>query len=320
MNFKTVLLAMLTIASLTVSGSPSTYQVAKKIPLPGEGGWDYLTVDENARRVYVSHATQVVVLDADSLEVVGSISSLAGVHGIALAPEFGRGFITSGQSGTVAVFDLKTLQKTAEVKVGKKPDAIVYDPATKRVFAMNGDSESSTAINAADNKVLGTVALGGGPESTVADGKGNVFVNLEDKSELLRIDAQTLQVKDRWPVAPCQAPSSLAFDAANARLFLGCRSKVLAVVDSQTGKVVASYPIGEKVDASAFDPETKIIYSSTGDGHVYRFHQDSPDSYSALELISTASGSKTMNIDRKTQRLFVPAREGTKVSVWVLQP
>jgi YVTN family beta-propeller protein len=320
MNFKTVLLAMLTIASLTVSGSPSTHQVAKKIPLPGEGGWDYLTVDESARRVYVSHATQVVVLDADSLEVVGSIAGLAGVHGIALAPEFGRGFITSGQSGTVAVFDLKTLQKTAEVTVGKKPDAIVYDPATKRVFAMNGDSESSTAINASDNKVLGTVALGGGPESTVADGKGNVFVNLEDKSELLRIDAQTLQVKDRWPVAPCQAPSSLAFDAANARLFLGCRSKVLAVVDSQTGKVVASYPIGEKVDASAFDPETKIIYSSTGDGHVYRFHQDSPDSYSALELISTASGSKTMNIDRKTQRLFVPAREGTKVSVWVLQP
>ncbi len=185
---------------------------------------------------------------------------------------------------------------------------------------MNGDSESSTAIDASNNKVLGTVALGGGPESTVADGKGNVFVNLEDKSELLRIDAQTLQVKDRWPVAPCQAPSSMAFDETNARLFLGCRSKVLAVVDSHTGKVVASYPIGEKVDASAFDPATKIIYSSTGDGHVYRFHQDSADSYSALELISTAPGSKTMNIDRKTQRLFVPAREGTKVSVWVLQP
>jgi YVTN family beta-propeller protein len=320
MSFKPVLLAVLTIAALTAGASPSPYEVAKKIPLPGEGGWDYLTVDESARRVYVSHATQVVVLDADSLEVVGSIPGLAGVHGIALAPEFNKGFITSGQSASVAVFDLKTLQKTAEIKVGKKPDAIVYDPATKRVFAMNGDSESSTAIDASNNKVLGTVALGGGPESTVADGKGNVFVNLEDKSELLRIDAQALQVKDRWPVAPCQAPSSMAFDEANARLFLGCRSKVLAVVDSHTGRVVASYPIGEKVDASAFDPTTKVIYSSTGDGHVYRFHQDSPDSYSALELISTAPGSKTMNIDRKTQRLFVPAREGTKISVWVLQP
>jgi YVTN family beta-propeller protein len=320
MNCKSLLTAILAIVCSTTSASQSPCEVATKIPLPGEGGWDYLTVDESARRVYVSHATQVVVLDADSLEIVGSISGLSGVHGIALAPEFGRGFITSGQSSTVAVFDLKTLQKTAEVRVGKKPDAIVYDPATKRVFAMNGDSESSTVINASDNKVLGTVPLGGGPEATVADGKGNVFVNLEDKSELLRIDAHTLQVKDRWPVIPCQAPSSMAFDESNVRLFLGCRNRTLAIVDGHTGKVVASYPIGEKVDASAFDPATRIIYSSTGDGHVYRFHQDSPDSYSAMELISTAPGSKTMNIDRKTQRLFVPAREGTKISLWVIQP
>ena len=195
----------------------------------------------------------------------------------------------------------------------------MYDPFTKRVFAMNGDSESSTAIIAADNTVLGTVTLGGGPEFTVADGKGNVFVNLEDKSELLRIDAKSLQVKDRWPVAPCQAPSSLAFDGANSRLFLGCRSHVLAVVDSQNGKVIGTYPIGDKVDASAFDAATKIIFSSTGDGHVYRFHQDSPDTYSALELISTSPGSKTMNIDGKTHRLFVPAREGTAISLWVFQ-
>ncbi len=245
---------------------------------------------------------------------------MSGVHGLALAPEFGRGFITSGQSGTVAVFDLKTLQKIGEIKVGKKPDAIVYDSVTKRVFAMNGDSESYTAIDPSDNRVLATVALGGGPEFAVADGKGNVFVNLEDKNELLRIDAQTLQVKDRWPVAPCQAPSSLAFDEVNSRLFLGCRSRVLAIVDDQNGKVIGTYPIGDKVDASAFDPSTKIVFSSTGDGHVYRFHQDSPDTYSALELISTAPGSKTMNIDKKTQRLFVPAREDGKVTLWVLQP
>ena len=318
MNRKIVLAVILAFACCTAKASG--YQVSKKIPLPGEGGWDYLTVDESARRLYVSHATQVVVLDIDTLEIVGSISGLSGVHGIALAPEFGRGFITSGQSGTVAVFDLQTLQKLAEVKVGKKPDAIVYDPATKRVFAMNGDSESSTVINAADSKVLGTVPLGGGPESTVADGKGNVFVNLEDKSELLRIDSKSLQVKDRWPVAPCQAPSSLAFDEVNSRLFLGCRSHVMAVVDSQNGKVIGTYPIGDKVDSSAFDPSTKIVFSSTGDGHVYRFHQDSPDTYSALELISTAPGSKTMNIDKKTQRLFVPAREDGKVALWVLHP
>src|SRR5450432_527455 len=236
MKCKSLLIAILAITCLTTNASPSPYQVSRKIPLPGEGGWDYLTVDEGARRLYVSHATQVVVLDIDTLEIVGSISGLSGVHGVALAPEFGRGFITSGQSGTVAVFDLKTLQKLAEVKVGKKPDAIVYDPATERVFAMNGDSESSTVINAADSKVLGTVELGGGPEFTIADGKGNVFVNLEDKSELLRIDAKNLQVKNRWPVAPCGAPSSMAFDAANSRLFLGCRSKLLTVVNSESGK------------------------------------------------------------------------------------
>jgi DNA-binding beta-propeller fold protein YncE len=318
MYCKIVLAVTLAFACFTANASE--YQVSKKIPLPGEGGWDYLTVDENARRLYVSHATQVVVLDIDSLEIVGSISGLSGVHGIALAPEFGRGFITSGQSGTVAVFDLKTLQKIGEVIVGRKPDAIVYDPATKRIFAMNGDSGSSTAINAADSKILGTVMLGGGPESTIADGNGNVFVNLEDKSELLRIDAKTLQVRDRWPVAPCQAPSSMAFDEANGRLFLGCRNRLMAIVDSQNGKVIGTYPIGDKVDASAFEPATKIVFSSTGDGHLYRFHQDSPDSYSALKLISTAPGSKTMNIDKKTQRLFVPAREDGKVALWVLQP
>ena len=304
---------------LLFGATPSGYQVTKKVSLPGSGGWDYLAVDSPARRIYVSHATQVVVLDADSLEIVGTVAGLVGVHGIAVAPEFGHGFITAGQSDSVAVFDLKSLQKIAEVKVGKKPDAIVYDETTKRVFAMNGDSGSSTVINAADNKVLGTVALGGGPEFTVADGKGNVFVNLEDKSELLRIDAKSLQVKNRWPVAPCEAPSSMAFDKANSRLFLGCRSRLLAVVNSENGKVVASYPIGDKVDASVFDPTSKIVFSSTGDGHVYGFHQDSADSYSALEVLSTAQGSKTMTMDKKTQRLLVPAREGAAISLWVFE-
>jgi YVTN family beta-propeller protein len=318
MKCRTVLAAILGLAS--IAASPAGYQVSKKVPLPGAGGWDYLTVDEHARRIYVSHATQVVVLNADSLEIVGTIPGLSGVHGIAIAAEFGHGFITSGQTDSVAVFDLESLKKTADVKVGKKPDAIVYDPATKRVFAMNGDSNSSTAINAADNKVLGTVPLGGGPEFTIADGKGNVFVNLEDKSELLRIDAQSLQVKDRWPVAPCEAPSSLAFDAANSRLFLGCRSRVMAVVDSNTGKVVASFPIGDKADASVFDVSSKIAFTSTGDGHIYGFHQVSADSYTPLPVINTASGSKTMTMDQKTRNLLVPVREKDSISLWVLQP
>jgi DNA-binding beta-propeller fold protein YncE len=318
MQCGTVVAAILGLVSL--GASPAGYQVSKKVPLPGVGGWDYLTVDEGGRRLYVSHATEVVVLNADSLEIVGTIPGLSGVHGIAIASEFGRGFITAGQTDSVAVFDLRTLTKIADVKVGKKPDAIVYDPATKRVFAMNGDSESSTAITAADNKVVGTVELGGGPEFTIADGKGNIFVNLEDKSELLRIDSKSLQVKDRWPVAPCEAPSSMAFDATNSRLFVGCRSRVMAVVDSNTGKVVASFRIGDKADASVFDASGKIAFTSTGDGHIYGFHQDSADSYTPLPIINTAAGSKTMTMDQKTRMLFVPVREKDSIALWVLRP
>jgi YVTN family beta-propeller protein len=302
-------------------GAPdsSNYHLVKKVPLSGAGGWDYLTVDGAARRLYITHATQVIVVDADSLELVGNIPGLAGVHGVAIAPEFGRGFITDGDSNSVTVFDLKTLAKIAEVKVGNKPDAIVYDPASKRVFAMNGDGDSTTAINAADGKVVGTVELGGGPEFTIADGKGSVFVNLEEKNQLLRIDSAALTVKDRWPVSPCEAPSSLGFDAANNRLFLGCRSKVMAVVNAADGKVVASYPIGDHADATAFDPAAKVAFTSTGDGNVFVFHQDSPNSYSALATIPTVKGAKTMAIDPKTQRLFVPAREGEQMSLLVFE-
>jgi DNA-binding beta-propeller fold protein YncE len=307
------------LAFATLAANSTGYHVFKKVALPGAGGWDYLTVDESARRLYVSHATQVVVLDADSLEIVGKIPDLSGVHGIAVAPEFGRGFITAGQMDRVIVFDLKTLSKIGEVKVGKKPDAIVYDPTTKRVFAMNGDGRSSTAIEAKDNSIAGTVELKGGPEFTVADGKGNVYVNLEDESQLLRIDASTLSVKDRWQVAPCKAPSSLALDAQNRRLFLGCRSKVMAVLDADNGKVIATYPIGDHVDASAFDPAAKVVFNSTGDGNVFAFHQDSADKYTALDVIPTVQGSKTMTLDHKTQRLFVPVRENDAISLWVLQ-
>jgi DNA-binding beta-propeller fold protein YncE len=314
---KIILAAVLGLAAL--GANASGYHVFKKVAVPGTGGWDYLTVDEAARRLYVSHATQVVVFDADSLEIVGKIPNLSGVHGIAVAPEFGRGFITAGQLNAVIVFDLKTFARVGEVKVGKKPDAIVYDPTSKRVFAMNGDSATSTVIDASDNRVVGTVDLGGGPEFTVADGVGNVYVNLEDKSELLRIDSKALTVRDRWQVAPCQAPSSLALDAQNRRLFLGCRSKVMAVVNADSGKVTATYPIGGKVDASVFDPAAKTIFNSTGDGNVFAFHQDSADHYTPLDVIPTMQGSKTMTLDRKTQRLFVPARENDALTLWVFQ-
>jgi DNA-binding beta-propeller fold protein YncE len=318
MRITPVLTGVLALVSL---GAASTgYEVSKKIAIPGSGGWDYLTVDDSARRIYLSHATQVVVLDADKLEVVGTIAGLEGVHGIALAGDVGRGFITSGQTDTVTVFDLSSLKKISDLKVGKKPDAIVYDAASKRIFAMNGDGESATAIAAADNKIAGTIPLGGGPEFTVADGQGNIFVNLEDKSELLRIDTKALEVRDRWKVSPCEAPSSMAFDSTNGRLFLGCRNKVMAVVDSGTGKVVASFPIGDKADASVFDKTAKITFTSTGDGHVYGFRQNSADSYSPLPVIDTAVGSKTMAIDQKTRNLLVPVRGDREISLWVLRP
>lgn len=293
------------------------YHLLKKIPVGGQGGWDYLTVDESARRVYVSHATQVEVLDPDSATEVGKISGLHGIHGIALAPESGRGFITNGQTGTVTVFDVKTLNKLAEVPVGKKPDAIIYDPATKRVFAMNGDSNSSTAIDSASGKVAGTVDLGGGPEFAAADGAGNVFVNLEDESLTLRIDSQSLTVKDRWPLAPCQQPSSMAIDRQNHRLFLGCRSKVMAVLNADNGRVITTLPIGDHVDATSFDPATGLIFNSTGEGTLDIFHEDSPEQYSAVESVKTLPRAKTSALDLKTHQLFVPAMVSGNFTVLV---
>jgi len=311
-----LVLALLGVAM--IAAAPSGYRIIGKIALSGTGGWDYVTVDAAARRVYVTHATQVEVLDADSQQPVGKIAETPGAHGVALAPEFGRGFISAGKADSVVVFDLKTLKAVAQVKTGKKPDAIIYDPATKRVFAMNGDSDSATVINAADNSVAGTVDLGGGPEFAAADGKGNVWVNLEEKNEVVHIDSQAMQVKHHWPVAPCQAPSSLAFDGQTRRLFLGCRNHFMAVVDADSGKVVASYPIGDHVDASAFDPETKLVFHSTGDGNVFVFKQESADKYSLVEKVATNQGSKTMGFDPKSHHLFVPANQSGSFSVLVL--
>jgi DNA-binding beta-propeller fold protein YncE len=311
------LAAVLAFTALSALGASSGYHLIKKVALTGTGGWDYVTVDAAARRVYVAHATQVEVLDADTNEPIARIPETPGVHGVAVASEFGRGFITAGKTDSVIIFDLKTFKGTGQVKVGKKPDAIVYDPATKRVFAMNGDSDSTTAINAADGTIAGTVELGGGPEFPVADGKGNLYVNLEDENLLVHIDTTSLKVKDRWPVAPCQAPSSMAFDAQNRRLFLGCRSHAMAVIDADSGKVIGTYPIGDHVDATAFDPETKLVLHSLGDGNVAVFHQDSADHYTFLENIATNQGSKTMGLDPRTHHLFVPANQGGAFTILV---
>jgi hypothetical protein len=296
---------------LATSAAPgaSGYKVVKTVPISGEGGWDYVTVDSDARRVYVSHGTQVVVLDADSYEVVGSIPDTQGVHGIAIASDLGRGFTSNGRTNTATIFDLKTLKTIGTVNTGANPDAIVYDSGTKRVFTLNGRSKDATAINAADGTVAGTLALGGKPEFAVADGKGSIYVNIEDTSELVQFDPQRLTVTHRWPQKPCQEASGLAIDSKNRRLFSGCDNKMMAVMDADSGKVVATPPIGEGVDANGFDPATQFAFASNGEGTLTVVHEDSPDKFTVVENVPTKKSARTMALDLKTHNIFLPAAD-----------
>lgn len=310
---------VLSLSLLTASAqAPGGYHVTKKIAIPSQGSWDYLAVDEAARRLYVSHGTQVEVLDVDSGSIVGKIAPTPGVHGIAIAPELGRGFVSNGQSSTVTIFDLKTLKTISEVSTGKKPDAIIYDPASSRVFAFNGGSNSATAIQAADGKVAGTIDLGGGPEFAAADGSGYVYDNLEDESLVLKINSRSLKVEQRWPTAPCASPSSMAMDRPNRRLFIGCRSKVMAVMNADTGQVITTLPIGDHVDATAFDPDSRLIFNSNGEGTITVIHQDSPDKYSVVENVKTLPRAKTMTLDPKTHQLFLSTAEAGQFEVLVV--
>jgi YVTN family beta-propeller protein len=297
-------------AANEAAGAGGGYQVTGKIPVEGEGGWDYLVVDEAARRLYLSHATHVVVFDVDSRKVVGDIPDTPGVHGIALAPELSQGFISNGRANSVTIFDLKTLKTLATVPAGTNPDAILYDGVSKRVFAFNGRSKDATVINAADGKVLGTFPVGGKPEFAVADGKGGVYVNVEDTSELLHIDSQKMTVLDRWPLAPCKEPSGLAIDAKSRRLFAVCDNQMLAVMDADSGKVVATPKIGEGPDAVTFDSATGDIFSSNGEsGTLTVIHEDAPDKYSVVENVPTKASARTLALDRKTHALYLPAAE-----------
>jgi len=284
---------------------PSGYHLLKKIPLGGEGFWDYIIFDSPTRRLFISRGTKVVVLDVDSGKTVGEIPNTDGVHGIALAQDLNRGFTSNGRAGTVTIFDLKTLQVIGTVQAGTNPDAIIYDPASKRVFAMNGRSKDVTAIEAATGKVVGTIPVDGKPEFAAADGAGHVYVNIEDKSEEQQIDSQNLKVTATWPLAPCDEPSGLAMDTANRRLFAGC-NKLMAVIDANTGKVIAAPPIGEGVDADAFDPGTGYAFASNGgSGTLTVVHEDSPDKYSVVEDVPTQAHARTMALDPKTHQVFL---------------
>ena len=296
----------LSLAAVALAAAGPGYHVVTTYKLGGEGGWDYLITDADARRTYISRGTHVVVIDADTGKNVGDIADTPGVHGIALAPELGRGFTSNGREGTVSIFDIKTLATSSKVKVGENPDAILYDPATKRVFTFNGRSQDSTAIDAATGKVLGTIKLDGKPEFAATDAKGGIWVNIEDKSELVAIDPNKLEVKAKWPLAPCTEPSGLAIDRKNRRLFAGCDNKMMAVVDADSGKVLATPPIGDGVDATAFDPETGLAFASCGgDGVLTVLKEDSPDKFSVAENVPTQKGARTMALDTKTHKVFV---------------
>ena len=312
-------IALVGCAPSAAAAPPSEgYCITKKISIPGQGSWDYLAVDDGARRLYVSHGTQVEVLDVDSGAIVGKIENTPGVHGIAIAAELGRGFVSNGQSSTVTIFDLKTLKTIVQVPTGKKPDAIIYDPATSRVFAFNGESNSATVIDAATGKVAGTIDLGGGPEFAVADGSGYVYDNVEDQGLVLKINSRSLIVEQRWPTAPCASPSSMAMDRQNRRLFLGCRSKVMAVMNGDTGQVITTLPIGDHVDATAFDAESGLIFNSNGEGTITVIHRDSPDKYSVVENVKTVPKAKTLALDPKSHQLFLSAAEGGQFEVLVV--
>jgi DNA-binding beta-propeller fold protein YncE len=284
--------------------------VAREIKLGGEGGWDYLTVDPAARRLYISHSTKVTVVDVDSGKTVGDIQNLSGVHGIALAPDLGRGFISNGRSSMITIFDLKTLATLSEVKsTGENPDAIMYEPSSHQVFAFNGRGKNATVLDAKTGKVVGTIELGGKPEFATTDLKGRVFVNIEDTSEVAVLGTKDLVVKARWPLKPCEEPSGMAIDRKHHRLLIGCSNKLAAVMDTEKGKVVTTVPIGDGVDANAFDPATGLGYSSNGDGTLTVIKEETPDKFTVVETVPTRKGARTIALDEKTHSLFLPTAQ-----------
>jgi DNA-binding beta-propeller fold protein YncE len=299
-------LLLLGLSALLTCSAADEFKAGKRIPLPGDGTWDYLTVDAAARRLYVSHSTRVHVLDLDKKTVIGELAPTPGVHGVALAPDLNRGFTSNGADATVTVFDLKTLATLQTLKVpGTKPDSILYDPFMKRVFTFNGDSDNSTTFDAATGEVLGTIELGGGPEFAVSDGAGNCYVNLEEEAMVVRLDPRKLTVTARWPLAPGGIATALALDKTNHRLLSCCRSKNLIVLNSDTGAIVANLPIGGGVDSIALDLEHQRAYVGCGQGVVTVISWTDANHYKVDATIPTQVGAKTLGFDPVKERLYL---------------
>jgi DNA-binding beta-propeller fold protein YncE len=304
---KTVLAGLFSVA--LVQGA-ANYKVLNRYPLPGGAGFDYVTMDSQARRVYISHGTQVDVVDADSGKLVGTIPDTPGVHGIAIASEFKHGFTSNGREHKVSMFDPATLKLIKKIDVGKGPDGIYYEPKTKRVFTNNHGSHDITAIDAATGDVVGTVKAGGDGEEAIFGKDGLVYVNSEDTAEVVVFDPKSLEVKHRYPIGVAKTPTGLAYDAKTNRLFIGCREEPkMVVMDAATGKVINSYPIGAGVDYAEFDPQSKLIFFSCGDGTLSIYHEKSADVCEDAGAVKTQRTAKTMAFDPKTKKIFLPAIE-----------
>lgn len=307
MNIKTALIVILFF--LTPFQSGTGYKVSTRYPVPGNSGFDYLTIDSTARRLYVSHGTQVDVVNPDNGQLIGTIGDTPGVHGIALSPEFKHGFTSNGRENKVSMFDLTTLQLINKIDVGRGPDGIYYDPATQRVFTNNHGSHDITAIDAKSGQVVGTINVAGDGESAViADGV--VYVNIEDTSEVVAFDPKSLEVKKRFAISVAKTPTGLAYDAKTKRLFIGCRDEPkMVVMDATSGKVITSFPIGKGVDYAAFDPQAKLIFFSCSEGVLSIFREKSADSYEDAGPVKTQPSARTMAFDPKTKNIFLSAAE-----------
>lgn len=301
---KPTLLSAVLLAGTAVGIQAQSYHVARTFTLGGDGGWDYLSLDTVGHRLFVARQDRVMVIDPATGKLLAEIPGLNRAHGIAFDYAGGKGFATSGGDSAVVIFDLKTLQVVERTTAAPDADAVLFDPATKRIFTFNGDSRSSSVLDAATGKKIGTIDLGGGPEFGVSAGDGKLYVNLEDSSAMDEIDASAMKVLRRWPLAPCQSPSGLAIDREHHRLFSGCHNQVMAISDAQAGKVVATVPIGQGVDANRFDPGTELAFASTGDGNITVVHEDGPDKYTVVANVPTKRGARTMEVDPSSHVVY----------------
>lgn len=304
------MLILFTGLNLRGQNAAPEYTIVNKIHLPGDGGWDYLSVDEAGARLFISHSTMVVVADLKTSQLIGTINDTPGVHGIALAADQNKAFISVGRNASVKVINFKTLELIADVKVtGQNPDAIIYDKFSKRVFTFNGGSANSTVLDAVTNEVIGTIALEGKPEFPASDGKGKIFVNIEDKNLITVIDVNTMKVEKSWPIAPGEGASGLALDNETHRLFAVCGNKLMMVVDATDGHIVANLPIGDGCDGVKFDDGLKRAYSSNGEGTMTVVQEVNKDSFKVLENVKTMSGSRTLALDNTTHHIYLPSVE-----------